>query len=317
MSYTTSPSPAQRVEFVYTRVRDMMLADVKTVIDVPECCGRPMSLREFADAHAAHEAAYTADGSLFDAMSTTFDAPVAFGLTLSELCDRVGEGARESLGPIESYMYLLYMCAHVSATLDTRSHSDNLAVIESIMRTCDGTTEGTLPESTGDVILALSRKVAALSDGGQRGTVGTAKAEQPRQEAQEPEDQDQQEEGGCAGDDDDPLAACIDQLNNTSIGKLAKDIAGSIDVEALGIKEPGDIMGLMNDGNSAKALGKIIENVGSAIQSKMKSGEIKQEQLISDAMSLMSQMNGSNGPQAELFRSMMQHMGGGGTGGPF
>lgn len=96
----------------------------------------------------------------------------------------------------------------------------------------------------------------------------------------------------------DPLS----DLEGTKIGTMAKEISEELDLNDLKIEKPEDVMKLM----SGNALGNIIGKVGDKIQKKISSGEMKQEDLVNEAFSMLGMLNkGGNG----LFNNpMMQEM---------
>lgn len=72
---------------------------------------------------------------------------------------------------------------------------------------------------------------------------------------------------------------------NTRIGDIAKEIAGEIDVSSFGTNpEAFSLQGLMG---SNSPIASIVSTVGSKIQSKIASGELKQEDLLSEAMGML------------------------------
>ena len=82
-----------------------------------------------------------------------------------------------------------------------------------------------------------------------------------------------------------------DMLKNSTIGSLAKEISEEIDFGEFSIEKPEDIMKLMS--------GNIIGKVGEKIQKKMSSGEIKHEQLLAEAMSMLGNM----GQTSDIFNN--------------
>jgi hypothetical protein len=85
----------------------------------------------------------------------------------------------------------------------------------------------------------------------------------------------------------------IKEIENTSLGALAKEIMKDIDVDELqrSFSDPNtNILGSLQDPNSG--LGKMIGTVSQSMISKLASGEIKQETLLQDAMSLASKLPG-------------------------
>jgi hypothetical protein len=111
-------------------------------------------------------------------------------------------------------------------------------------------------------------------------------------------------------DEDDPMSF----LKNSKIGKLAQEITQDIDLQDLNIKDPSDLLNmesLMSGENSA--LGDIISKVGNKVASKISSGELKHEDLLSEAMAMMGKLNGGGGNNAfmeEMMKSAANmHMG--------
>ena len=102
-------------------------------------------------------------------------------------------------------------------------------------------------------------------------------------------------------------------LENTKIGELAKEISESLDMsklmEGMGGGEGGAGGGLSgHDGMNPDILSTIIQTVGSKITEKMKSGELNQEDLMSEAISMMGKMNNSD--HGDMMSNMMNMMGG-------
>ena len=84
-------------------------------------------------------------------------------------------------------------------------------------------------------------------------------------------------------------------LGNSKIGQLAKEISESIDISNIKVDSPEDIMKLMDFSNSNNLLGDIIKKASSKVQEQMASGKLKQEDLLSEAMSMMSMLGKNNG----------------------
>lgn len=116
----------------------------------------------------------------------------------------------------------------------------------------------------------------------------------------------------------------FDALQNTTIGSLAKEISEEIDLSKLNLEKPEELLNMANLANLTSqdnVLGNIISKVGSKIQTKIASGELRHDQLLSEAFSFMKDMNlgGSGGgtnsaenPLASLLNNpMIQSMMGG------
>jgi len=87
-------------------------------------------------------------------------------------------------------------------------------------------------------------------------------------------------------------------LGNSKIGKLAKEISDNIDLESLNINtdNPEEMLNPANlfSGENGNLIGNLVQQVGSSITEKMSSGELKQEDLVQDAFSLMNRMQNTN-----------------------
>jgi hypothetical protein len=98
-------------------------------------------------------------------------------------------------------------------------------------------------------------------------------------------------------DDEEPegVNETLNMLENSKIGNLAKEISDEIDLSNIKVDKPEDLIGSLLSGDGA--LNSIIGKVGSKIQSKIASGELKHEELLSDAFSMLSMLNkgGSGG----------------------
>ena len=142
---------------------------------------------------------------------------------------------------------------------------------------------------------------------------------------------------------DSKTQSLMDDLNKTSLGRLATELLGEIDVkevtDSIGLnKEPT----LNEDGtpaapkmpdmsnifaslsNNSGGLGKLFATVGNKFQEKMASGELSQETILKDAMSLASKLPGLMGGGANnggglgdigKMLNALQGMGLGGLGG--
>lgn len=92
-------------------------------------------------------------------------------------------------------------------------------------------------------------------------------------------------------------------IEDTSLGKLAKEILDEVDVS--------ELQASLGDGDMLKALanpdGGLVKLLGSVSQkmvSKMASGEIKQETLLEDAMKFAGKLGGSMGPGLEAIGNL-------------
>ena len=94
----------------------------------------------------------------------------------------------------------------------------------------------------------------------------------------------------------------MDNLKDTTIGKIAKEIIDDVDMTKLkkSINDEGDIFKAL--ANPENGLGELFTNVGNKVTSKISSGELNQEAIMKDAMKF-----------AALLPSMFGNSGGGGS----
>ena len=86
-------------------------------------------------------------------------------------------------------------------------------------------------------------------------------------------------------------------MENTTLGKLAKEILEDVDVNKLqkSMGENGDVLKSLGDPNSG--FGDIISSVSQKMASKLSTGELNQENLMKDAMKFATMMPGMFGNQ--------------------
>jgi hypothetical protein len=101
-----------------------------------------------------------------------------------------------------------------------------------------------------------------------------------------------------------------DLIGDSKIGNLAKDISDSIDISQLNIENASDLLdpSKLFSGEGGNILGNLVQQVGSSITDKINSGELKQDELVKDAFSLMNKMQSgaqTNPILGDMFNNMM------------
>ena len=125
---------------------------------------------------------------------------------------------------------------------------------------------------------------------------------------------DQPEEKPATSNDN-PFMNMFQGMEGSKICDLAKEISNDIDVGNLKIDSSDDIMKLLDFSSSNNVMGDIIKKVSSKMHEKISSGDLKQEDLFGEAMSMMGKMNlgggggggglGGLGGLASLFNNPM------------
>lgn len=107
-----------------------------------------------------------------------------------------------------------------------------------------------------------------------------------------------------------PPMEFLESIENSKIANLAKEISKEINISSLNIDKPEDIAKLMDFSGSNNLLGNIVNKVSSKLTEKISAGEINQEDLMSEAMSMMSMLNGGGLGGAGGLADMLKGMGG-------
>jgi hypothetical protein len=122
----------------------------------------------------------------------------------------------------------------------------------------------------------------------------------------------------------------LGEIEHTSIGKLAKEIVDEVNLDEIKSELGNNPMDMMSALTNNNGIGKIVASVGNKIQNKLMSGEINQEMLLQDALSLATKLpammggmmpgGGASGSQGlgdlsgmmSMIQQMASNFGGGG-----
>ena len=219
---------------------------------------------EYWDAQLGHDAA----GSDWQ---SKVDAEVFKGVSLQMVLDNVGSA---DVAIVSKYMYTLGLLNYIFRELDDSNASGVDDLFNSILE-CIRTMD-----SNGDMSSIMQNIVdddvkSALENMSKLAVVLPSSADDD------------------TGSSENKQESSDDFFETSKIGKLAKEISSSIDISKLNIKDPADLLNMQKlmSGEGNEGLASIIQQVGSTITSKIQSGELKQEDLIADAMSLVSKLN--------------------------
>jgi hypothetical protein len=101
----------------------------------------------------------------------------------------------------------------------------------------------------------------------------------------------------------------LKNLGNSKIANLAKEISQEIDTTNLKVEGPEDIAKLLDFSGSNNLMGDIFTKVSSKLSQKIASGDLKQEDLMGEAMSMMSMLQGG-GAGAGGIGDLLKNLGG-------
>jgi hypothetical protein len=97
---------------------------------------------------------------------------------------------------------------------------------------------------------------------------------------------------GSPPDIDSDASSPFEMMGDTKIGKLAQEISTQIDMSSIKSENITSINDLFSGDNSA--MSGIIQQVSSVMSDKLKNGELNQEELMSEAFSMMGNMKNTN-----------------------
>jgi hypothetical protein len=100
------------------------------------------------------------------------------------------------------------------------------------------------------------------------------------------------------------------EMQDSMICNLAKEISNEIDVSNIKLDKPEDVLKLMDFSSGNNIVGDIIKKVSTKIHDKINTGELKQEDLFNEAMSMMSMMNMGKGGGSKEASDMFGGMAG-------
>lgn len=210
-------------------------------------------------------------------------------ITVHEILDKISDTEKEV---IKCYLYILYMLSYIykKALVIEDDDAENLSQLNELFNKC-------LKMIKKDSDLSLEDELDNIFD--EDLTTLFKNIFESRKHIKDSlmNDEFNEDEGS-----DDPMSF----LQNSKIGKLAQEITQDIEIDKLNIKDPSELLNmesLLSGENSA--LGDIISKVGNKVAAKISSGELKHEDLLSEAMSMMGKLNGggNNAFMEEMMKS--------------
>jgi hypothetical protein len=275
------------------------------------------------------------DADIFKTESPILELSILQDVTVLELLSIVDEKEREI---IKSYLYMLYMFSYLynevtmcigtkeqDSEVDGETHTETKADEEKEEED-DGCKEVN-EEKVKAIEMMLSKSMKLIKDTETfdmnkdadeildddlkvllENIYHTKKA---IQEFQIQYDADEFEKNtGSGGVDMNGFESAFDFLHQSKIGELAKEISQDIDISNLNLDKPEDLLNvdsLFSGQNNA--LGDIIGKVGNKISQKIQSGELKQDDLMQEAFSMMSKLNGTNSFMSDMMNNVMSNGG--------
>lgn len=290
----------QKTERVFNKFFSSFLRDLKEVHDDLRKKVKAnykmvdKSSSEYSDYYATNMLEYLSD---FTCESFSDDAKQKFvckDITLGDVLSGIEGKPENEQSIIKNYLYVLMLFSHMASL----ENEDELfkQVVTILTHIQEGNTEGV--EAEKDAV--IDDDIKSLLDIIHR--FGLAPSA-PKLEKEKEKEKEM---------DSDPTSL-FGMLGNSKIANLAKEISQDIDVSALKTDNPEDLIKSMLDFNSGNnVLGNIIQKVSSSLNNKISNGELKQEDLLGEAMSMMNMFGGSGGgnPLASnpLFAQMMKGM---------
>jgi hypothetical protein len=86
------------------------------------------------------------------------------------------------------------------------------------------------------------------------------------------------------------LQKTLSQIQDSKIGSIAREIAEELDFSSIDATAPQNWLDFTNMSNPNSFLGNVVNKLGTKLSDKMRNGELNQEDLLADTMSLMQSM---------------------------
>jgi hypothetical protein len=100
-----------------------------------------------------------------------------------------------------------------------------------------------------------------------------------------------------------------EMLQNTKIGALAQEIAKEVDVSQINVDKPEDLLNPTNLFSGNSPLGDIIGKVGTKIHEKISNGELRHDELMTEAFNMLKMFNGGGASGLNpLMNDLMKNM---------
>lgn len=100
----------------------------------------------------------------------------------------------------------------------------------------------------------------------------------------------------------------FESMGDSKLASLAKEISKDIDISDLNLNDvkPEEMLkSMFGGGTNNNVLGNIVQKVSSSLNDKISNGELKHEELLGEAMSMMKMFGGGNNP---LFSNLAKSM---------
>lgn len=312
----------RKLVFVFNRFYSMLLADLHAM-GVPEVSAAlPMVapkksdafFQRFSEAHRPFHAGYVGGSRVTDDPEFR-KVQVVEGVSVSTLLSLgMSEGGLQAM---ESYLHIMYLCVLISQTCGDAQRDATIEHVLGIMKAVEEGSEDA-DELIADVVNADMRAILCkIRDGMSRPPHPADDKENlpPATDRENARPADNKNLPPAAAEEEGLDDDCLNAIRDSSLGKLAQEISSQIDLSDLNIGEPADVMKLFSDQSGGRVIGNIMEAVGSTIQAKLADGELKQDELMRDAINVMGSLGAAKGPQGEMIKNMLGAFGGDPSGG--
>jgi hypothetical protein len=216
---------------------------------------------------------------IFDAESV-LELQIFRTVTVRDIVHKIVRENDADRRTVKFYLYLLITILYFDRAELALTDNDRALLLSKTLRLLNGE-EAELDEVLDDTLANILERVRALRD--------SSTSSAPSSQGELPFD--------------------MSFLENTKIGALAREISQNVDVSKL---NPEDLMRpeTLLTGGGDGVLGDLIQSVGDTIQSKLDKGEIDQEQLMQEAMSMLGSLDksGHGGMMAGIFAMMKDGM---------
>lgn len=237
-----------------------------------------------------------------DAFKYKYDEAIVKNVNFRKLIKLAEKKGKMEL--IWRYLQTLYITSHNLGNLEERvaeKFPEKLHIMHDILGNHQGWMENIVMSNNITVESSDSDSSEDEIDG-----VEEVKSEKKKKKEDNKEEKEEKEEEKKEDNKDEK-----NPLEGTVIGKLAEELANEMPKEDMeefkDIKSFADIQAKLFNGDGGKKMGKMFELVGKKMETKMKNGEINQQQILQEASQFL--MNGMmGGGSGEMMQEMMKSM---------
>lgn len=221
------------------------------------------------------------------------DLEILDGIKVSSFIDKIS-----SLNSVRIFFVYVKILGVIIEQIETCNDDD---IFITALQNARNGKEWTFKSENGNINVLL-KNIYSLSKNNDGNTKDKEKDQAEEQGGDEDDEDDGEDEEADEKGKDGKPPIDMSFVENSKIGRLAKEISEELDFSS--ISNMSDISKFMDPNNNF--IGDIVSKVGTKIHNKLSSGDIKQEDLLSEAFGLMNSFGGKvPGNMSDIFNNPM------------